>query len=460
MFVKREAASAMFTRPDLPKDFLFGAATASYQVEGAGSEDGRTPCIWDDFAKIPGKVYMGHDGSVAADQYHRYKEDVALMADLGFQAYRFSVSWSRVLPNGGDKVNPKGIQYYRNLCTELHNRGMKACCTIYHWDMPSELQAKGGWAERDTAYRLTYLAKVLFENLGDLVDMWITINEAMCITFLGYQMGMHAPGIKDNDQFIKSVHHVNLAHGLIVSEYRKTGLKAPIGITHNLEFPRPATKDPKDAKAVSNHIALRSGLFMAPIFRKRYPEYVTDELGWVFPVQDGDFDIISQPIDFLGINYYSEHVLRWSDTQPNNIEAAERWEERMSGIGWRITPHGLLRLLKWTSDYTGGKLPIYITENGACCDDRLETDTKTGKQFVHDEQRIRYLSEHLHMCAQAINQGVPLKGYFCWSFIDNYEWTYGYSMRFGLVYCDYETQKRIPKDSAYFMRDVMAGYGD
>ena len=453
----------MFTRPLLPEDFLFGAATASYQVEGAGSEDGRTPCIWDDFAKVPGAVYMQQDGSIAADQYHRYKEDIELMAKLGFGAYRFSVSWSRVLPNGGKTVNPKGIEYYRNLCEELHKRGMKACCTIYHWDMPSEIQAKGGWDNRECAYDLSYLAQVLFEELGDLVDMWITINEAMCVTFLGYLTGIHAPGVKDEEQFRNAVHHINLAHGLIVQEYRKTGLKAPIGITHNLETPRPASKDPKDIIAVDRHRALRTGLFMDPIFRRCYPEYVTEELNWSFPIEDGDFDIISTPIDFLGLNYYSEHAIQWSDDAPFNISWAPRWEERMTGIGWNITPHGLLRLLKWTSAYTGGKLPIYITENGAACDDSItieEHEDGTKEERVHDTQRVKYLSDHLNICAQAIKEGVPLKGYFCWSFIDNYEWTKGYSQRFGIVYCDYPTQKRIPKDSAYFMRDVMAGYGD
>ena len=450
----------MFTRPDLPSSFLFGAATASYQVEGAGSEDGRTPCIWDDFAKVPGAVFQGQDGSVAADQYHRYKEDIKLMAGLGFQAYRFSVSWSRVLPNGKEKVNPKGIEYYKNLCKELHKYGMKACCTIYHWDMPSEIQKEGGWANRDTAYKLAYLAKVLFSELGDLVDMWITINEAMCITHLGYLLGVHAPGIKDEKQFVNSVHHVNLAHGLIVSEYRKTGLKAPIGITHNLEFPRPATRSEKDKLAAEHHTAVRSGIYMDPLFKKSYPKYTTDELKWQYPIEKGDMDIIGQKIDFLGINYYSEHVVRWSDDKLFNEEMAERWEEKTSGIGWPITPHGLLRLLKWAAAQTNNEIPIYITENGAACDDRLEEDPITKVQSVHDEQRIRYLSEHLNICAEAIKQGVPLKGYFCWSFIDNYEWTHGYTKRFGIVYCDYDTQKRIPKDSAYFMRDIMTGYGD
>ncbi len=450
----------MFRRTELPEDFIFGTATASYQVEGAGDEGGRTPCIWDDFAKVPGAVWKGQDGKVAADQYHRYKEDIGLMSELGFGFYRFSVSWSRVLPNGGTTVNPEGIAYYRNLCKELHRHGMKACCTIYHWDMPVEIQANGGWADRLTAYRLTDLAKVLFRELGDLVDMWITINEAMCITFLGYLTGIHAPGIKDVDQFVKAVHHVNLAHGLIMREYRRTGLKAPIGITHNLEYPRPATRNPKDRLAAQHHTDLRSGLFMSPIFRKCYPQYTVDELGWKFPVEDGDMDLISQPMDFLGINYYSEHVIRWSDTEPFNLTQAPRWEETTTGIGWNITPHGLVRLLKWTSEYTGGKIPLYITENGAACDDKPVKDPRTGEERVHDTQRIRYLSDHLNMCAEAIRQGVDLKGYFCWSFIDNYEWTFGYSMRFGIVYCDYATQKRIPKDSAYFLRDVMAGYGD
>ena len=453
----------MFTRVALPEDFLFGTATASYQVEGAANEDGRTSCIWDDFAKIPGKVYECQDGSIAADQYHRYKEDIELMADLGFQAYRFSVSWPRVLPHGGKAINRKGIEYYRNLCQELHKHNMKACCTIYHWDMPSEIQIKGGWADRQTAYDLTYLAKVLFEELGDLVDMWITINEAMCITTLGYLTGIHAPGIKDINQYIKAVHHVNLAHGLIMQEFRKTGLTAPIGITHNLETPRPATNNPKDKIAVDHHRAIRNGLFMDPIFRKSYPDYVTKELKWEFPIEPNDMEIISTPIDFLGINYYSEHAIQWSDTAPFNAQQAPRWEEKMSGIGWSITPHGLLRLLKWTSAYIGGKQPIYITENGAACDDNLVTErTNDGKEDyrVHDFQRIRYISDHLDMCREAIREGVPLKGYFCWSFIDNYEWTEGYSKRFGIVYCDYGTQRRIPKDSAYFLRDVMAGYGD
>ena len=450
----------MFNRPELPDDFIIGTATASYQVEGAGDEDGRTPCIWDDFAKVPGAVHEQQDGKVAADQYHRYKEDIKLMSELGFGYYRFSISWSRVLPNGGTEVNPKGIEYYKNLCKELHARGMKACCTIYHWDMPVEVQAQGGWADRETAYRLTDLAKVLFRELGDLVDMWITINEAMCITFLGYLTGFHAPGIKDLQQFIDSVHHVNLAHGLIMQEYRRTGLKAPMGITHNLEYPRPATRNQKDRLAAEHHTDLRSGLFMSPIFRRCYPDYVVNELGWKFPVKDGDMDLISQPLDFLGINYYSEHVVMWSDTEPFNLTHAPRWEETTSGIGWNITPHGLVRLLKWTSSYTGSKLPLYITENGAACDDKPEKNPRTGEERVHDTQRVQYLSDHLNMCAEAIRQGVNLKGYFCWSFIDNYEWTFGYSMRFGIVYCDYATQKRIPKDSAYFLRDVMAGYGN
>jgi len=451
--------TSMFAREELPKDFIFGTATASYQVEGAGLEDGRTSCIWDDFAKKPGAVYEHQDGMVASDQYHRYKEDIKLMSDLGFDYYRFSISWTRVLPNGGTQINPKGIEYYKNLCKELHKKGMKACCTIYHWDLPSEIQKEGGWNVRQTAFKLAYLAKVVYQELGNLVDMWITINEAMCITYLGYLVGEHAPGIKDANQFINSVHHINLAHGLMVFEYRKTGLKAPIGITHNLETPRPASKNPKDIIAAAHHTAIRSELFMQPLFKKSYPSYTTDELGWVFPVKDGDMALISQKIDFLGINYYNEAAIQWSDTNMFNEQHALRWEELTSGIHWPITPYGLLRLLRWVASYTNYEIPIFVTENGAACNDVLEKD-ENGSLRVHDEQRIRYIAEHLKICAKAVNEKIPLKGYFCWSFIDNYEWTFGYTKRFGIVYCDYTTQERILKDSAFYLRDVMAGYGN
>ena len=442
-------------KPNLPKDFIIGTATASYQVEGAGRIDGRTPCIWDEFSKIPGAVYKKQDGDVAVDQYHHYKEDIALMAKLGFHSYRFSVSWTRVLPNDGDTVNEKGIQYYRNICEELHRYGMKACCTIYHWDLPVELQRTGGWANRDTAYRLARFAKILYRELGDLVDMWITINEAKCVTQLGYLTGVHAPGIRDYDTFIKTVHHINLAHGLMVEEYRKTGLTAPIGITHNLEVPRPATRFEKDRIACAHHTAVNSEVFMGPLFKKQYPQYVTEELKWDLPIEEGDMDLISQPIDFLGINYYNEDAVCWSDTNMFNVEFAPRFEDVTTGIGWPVTPYGLKRLLHWANDFTGGSLPIYITETGAACKDTL---TRDGR--VHDTQRIDYLATTMQMCEELIEEGVPLKGLFCWSFIDNYEWSYGYSKRFGIVYCDYETLKRYPKDSAYYLRDVLAGYGD
>lgn len=442
-------------RPDLPEDFFIGTATASYQVEGAGKEGGRTPCIWDDFAKIPGAVYRKQNGSVASDQYHRYKEDVSLMASLGFEYYRFSVSWSRVLPHGGKDVNPEGIQYYRNLCDELHSKGIKTCCTIYHWDLPSEIQEEGGWAVRSTAYKLADLADVLFKELNSKVDMWITVNEAMCITYLGYMSGIHAPGIKDYRQYINAVHYVNLAHGLIVQRYRESGLKAPIGITHNLETPRPATDTEKDKLACDHHRAVKSEIYMGPIFKKAYPDYVVKELKWNIPIEDGDMDLISQKIDFLGINYYNEHVVQWSDNDLFNEKEAPRWEEHTSGINWPITSGGLKRLLHWANDYMGGNVPIVLTENGAACNDRITKDNR-----IHDEQRIRFLAANLNECAQVIKEGVPLKGYFCWSFIDNYEWTHGYSMRFGIVYCDYKTHNRYPKDSAYYLRDVMAGYGD
>lgn len=442
-------------RADFPEDFIIGCATASYQVEGAGTEDGRTDCIWDTFSKKPGAVYKKQDGKIASDQYHRYKEDVALMKKLGFSYYRFSVSWSRVLPHGGKEVNEKGINYYINLCDELHKNGIKTCCTIYHWDLPKEIQDEGGWAVRSTSYKLAYLAKILFERLADKVDMWITINESMCVTYLGYYNGIHAPGIKDEQQYINAVHYINLAHGLIVNEYRKTGLQAPIGITHNFETPRPASKDEKDAIACAHHRAIRNEIYFGPQMGKGYPDYVVKELKWNIPIEGNDMQIISSKMDFIGVNYYNEKVIAWSDTEPFNEKEQPMWEEHTSGIHWPITPFGLVRLMRWTNDYTNGSLPIYITENGASCNDVL---TKDGR--VHDSQRIQYLQQHLKMCSQVLKEGIPLKGYFCWSFIDNYEWTHGYSMRFGIVYCDYKTQKRYPKDSAYFLRDFNTGYGE
>jgi beta-glucosidase len=437
---------------DFPDDFLWGTATASYQVEGAGHEGGRSESIWDTFARRPGAVYGGENGEIACDQYHRYKEDIALMAELGFRAYRFSLAWPRIIPEGTGTVNPQGIAYYRALCEELHQYGIQACATIYHWDLPQSLQDKGGWTERFITGAFVEYAKACFDGLGDLVDQWITINEPYCAAYLGYHTGVHAPGIRDINQAVKAVHHINLAHGLAVKAYRKTGLRAPIGITWNPSTPRPATARREDKKAAEIARALETEVFIYPVLGKGYPELVTQELGLRIPVKDGDLETIAQKIDFIGVNYYAEYPVGFDKQEPFKYGVKPFWQDT-TDMGWPIVPEGLARQLKWIGEITGG-IPLYITENGCARQDYVEKDER-----VHDRERIKYIEQHLRVCSDLIKAGVNLKGYFAWSFMDNFEWAWGYSKRFGIVHVDYITQKRTPKDSAYFFRDLMAGSG-
>ena len=401
-------------RLEFPADFLWGTATASYQVEGAAHEGGRGESIWDTYARTPGRVFAGESGDVACDQYHRYKEDVALMARLGFKAYRFSIAWPRILPEGRGTVNAEGIAYYRGLCEELHRYGLEACATLYHWDLPQVLEDEGGWPRRETAVAAGEYASVVFEALGDVVDRWITINEPWCIAYFGYAYGEHAPGKKDFDAAIRAVHHVNLAHGLMVKAHRAAGLNTPIGITWNLATPRPATGSDKDKEAALIGRAFDSEVFTGPVLGKTYPEIVTKQFGYRFPVEPGDMAIIGHSIDFIGMNYYSETAVAWDEDAPRKYEGQPSWQTT-SDMGWYDTPYGLLRQLRWVREISGGKLPIYITENGYARRDVLEADGR-----VHDGERIVYLRKHLQMCEKAIREGVNLKGYFAWSFLDNY----------------------------------------
>lgn len=440
---------------DFPQDFLWGTATASYQVEGAVNEGGRSECIWDRFANTPGAIHAGESGNVACDQYHRYKEDIALMAKLGFKSYRFSIAWPRIIPGGTGKANPEGIAYYKALCDELHKHGMSACATLYHWDLPQVLQDKGGWAERSVCDAFLEYAKVCFSELGDKVDRWITINEPYCVAWLGYHQGVHAPGIRDLAQASRAVHHVNLAHGLAVREYRRQGLKAPIGITWNANTPRPATRKEEDRRAADFARAVETEVFTNPVMGKGYPSIVTKDLGLSFPVQSGDLEIISLPIDFIGVNYYFEHAVSWDESARFKYRQEPFWQDS-TDMGWPVVPGGFKRLLTWISGISGG-LPLYITENGIA---QKEPETVDPAGRVHDRGRICYLKQHLSVCRELITEGVNLKGYYVWSFLDNFEWAWGYSRRFGIVFTDYHTQKRYPKDSAYFFRDIIAGYGE
>jgi len=437
---------------DFPADFLWGTATASYQVEGAAYEGGRGGCIWDTFSRKPGAVYAGESGAVACDQYHRYTEDADLMAELGFKSYRFSIAWPRILPEGTGTVNKEGIAYYRNLCQELKKRGIHTCATLYHWDLPQALEDTGGWPNRSIVDAFREYVKVCYKELGDLVDMWITINEPFCVAYLGHLYGAHAPGIKDQDKALAAVHHVNMAHGVAVQEYRASGLKAPIGITWNPSTPRPATKSEADKKAADISRAFNTEVFIFPCLGKGYPELVTKELGLNLPVKDGDMELIAQGIDFIGVNYYSEYPMAADEDAPYKFSGKNFWQEK-TAMGWPYSPAGLKRQLKWIAEISNG-IPIYITENGCACEDVVTGDR------VHDPQRVKYLQQHLSVCTDAIKEGVPLKGYYVWSLLDNFEWSFGYTKRFGIIHVDFKTMKRTVKDSGYFLRDTIAGYGE
>ena len=439
-----------------PKDFLWGTATSAYQVEGAALDGGRGRSIWDTFSRTPGMVRHGHTGDTGVDQYHRYEEDADLMAKLDLGAYRFSISWPRILPEGRGAVNKAGIDYYKRLIGALHDRGIKAAATLYHWDLPQALEDKGGWPHRQTAEAFAEYADLCFRELGSDVDMWITVNEPWCSAILGYLVGVHAPGRKDRSAAYAAAHHLNVAHGMAVRKYRERGLAAPIGTTLNLDTPEPATSRPEDVAAADRANDLRSLFFLDPVLGNPYPRrhlalYPEAKL----PIQEGDRELIATPIDFLGLNYYYSSRVAHADTKtagPEQFREVVQFQEKTE-MGWPITPFAFYRHLRWVSEKTGGKLPLYVTENGCAMPDELSRD---GKR-CHDPRRIAYMRDHLDVCLTAIEDGIDLRGYFAWSLIDNFEWAHGYTKRFGIVYADYVNQRRVPKDSFYYYRDVIAG---
>lgn len=439
-----------------PEQFLWGTATASYQVEGAVAEGGRGESIWDRFSHTPGKVVHGQTGDVAVDQYHRYPEDVALMREINLGAYRFSIAWPRIQPTGSGKPNQEGLDYYKRLIDELHAAGISAAATLYHWDLPQALQDAGGWPQRDTAERFAEYAGICFEQLGDHVDMWTTLNEPWCSSILGYLEGVHAPGIRDRSQAYAAAHHLMLGHGLAVQRYRSSGGSKPIGVTLNMDSPRPATTREDDVIAADRAADLRTRFFLNPLMGKSYPErhLAAYPEATPPPVKSGDEEIMAAPIDFLGLNFYHEPTI---GTDPTEMHP-ERYREvptyhATTEMGWPITPRGLYRHIHWVWKETEGRWPLYITENGCACRDELSAD---GTR-CHDTGRIQYLRDHLSAALDAIEDGVDLRGYFLWSLIDNFEWSFGYTKRFGIIYADYVNNRRVPKDSFYFYRDVIAG---
>jgi beta-glucosidase len=449
---------------EFPEGFVWGAATAAYQIEGAATADGRGPSVWDTFSRTPGNIRGGDTGAIACDSYHRYREDVALLACLGLSSYRFSISWPRVQPGGRGAVNQQGLDYYRALLDELGEHGISASATLYHWDLPQELQDEGGWAVRGTAERFADYAAICAEALGDRVARWITLNEPQVVVSNGYRHGVHAPGLRDADAAAAATHHLLLGHGLAVQALRDR--RAPeVGITLDMHPVRVLGGDGQPGNLETARLitdAAANGIYLEPVLRGRYP---TDAPPALLPpaalIADGDLDIVSQPLDFLGINYYSPVFLRAGDPAdlrrneevarcavPGVVEYLPEWLERTT-MGWLVDASSLHELLLDVSKQAPG-LPLYITENGRAAEDYVNPQGE-----VNDVERVRYLREHLEAAARAINDGASLAGYFVWSLLDNFEWGWGYQKRFGIVFVDFGTQRRIPKASAHFYADVV-----
>ncbi len=446
-----------------PDGFLWGAATSSYQVEGAVREDGRAPSIWDTLCRLPGAIHDGDSGDTADDHYHRYRDDVALMSSIGLQAYRFSVAWPRILPAGRGQANQAGLDFYRRLVDELLGAGIEPFLTLYHWDLPQVLQDAGGWPARDTARRFADYAAVVFEALHDRVRYWTTLNEPWCSSLLGYADGVHAPGVRDPRQATQAIHHLLLGHGLAVQAMRAIEASRHVGIVLNLQPIGAADADPTPAllDGVRRMDGLRNRVWTEPLFLGRYPQDVVDDLQAFggLPVQAGDLEVIEAPLDFLGVNYYADGSLVSAPgaTIPHtpglqDVGGSHAGPDA-TDMGWPITPDGLRDLLV-TLKATYPDLPsVYITENGVAYDDPLVDGA------IHDSRRIAYLDSHLRAAQAAIESGVDVRGYFCWSLLDNFEWSHGYSMRFGIIHVDFETQERTPRDSAWWYRDVIARNG-
>ena len=438
-----------------PTQFYWGTATASYQIEGGWNEDGKGESIWDTFSHTPGKIRDGSTGDVACDHYHRWKEDVALMKEIGCNAYRFSISWPRVIPKGKGKVNSLGLSFYDRLVDALLEANITPFITLYHWDLPQALQDEGGWANRDTAYYFAEYASVIAHKLGDRVKHWITHNEPWVVAWIGYGWGEHAPGIRNEKVAIQVSHHLLLSHGLAVEVLRDISPDSEVGITLNLSPIHPASDSEEDKLAASRQDGFLNRWFLDPVFRGHYPPDILELFSANAPkVMPGDMAIIARRVDFVGINYYSRGIVRFNPKAgPLQAEGVAPEGAEFTEMGWEIYPPGIYEIIMrvW-KDYQPKK--IYITENGAAFADEIAPDGG-----VHDPKRIDYLREHFIQAHRAIEEGANLCGYFIWTLMDNFEWAHGFTKRFGIVYTDYPTQRRIMKDSALWYKNVIKENG-
>ncbi|MGC5033016.1 GH1 family beta-glucosidase [Micromonospora sp. DT229] len=452
-----------------PPGFIWGTATAAYQIEGAAKEGGRGPSIWDTYSHTPGRTLNGDTGDVAADHYHRWADDLDQLAALGVGAYRFSIAWPRVQPGGSGPINQAGVDFYSRLVDRLLELGIQPVATLYHWDLPQELEDAGGWPARDTAARFADYATAIVGALGDRVHTWTTFNEPWCSAYLGYASGVHAPGRTEPAAALAAVHHLNLAHGLAGRVIRELAPAAQLSVTLNLHVIRPASDSAADADAVRRIDALANRAFLGPMLDGAYPaDLLADTAGvtdWSF-VRDGDERTSAVPLDVLGVNYYSTTLVRaWdgaspkSDSDGHGRSAHSAWvgSEQVeflpqpgpyTAMGWNIEPAGLTELLlRLHREYPD--LPLMITENGAAFDDEVSPDGA-----VHDDRRVDYLRRHIAATHVAMAAGADVRGYFVWSLLDNFEWAYGYDRRFGIIHVDYDTQQRTWKDSAHWYRTL------
>lgn len=437
-----------------PEDFLWGTATAAYQIEGAAEEDGKGLSIWDTFSHQSGNIAGDDTGDIACDHFHRYEEDVQLMKTLRINTYRFSISWPRIFPDESGRPNEQGIAFYKKLIGLLREAGIAPAVTLYHWDLPQWLQDRGGWADKGTVDAFEKYARYVFGELGDTVHLWITHNEPMVAAFAGHWWGNHAPGITDPATAFAVAHHLLLSHGKAVQAYREMGLKGQIGISLNMTPVYPAGDNESDRLAAARFDAFTNGWFADPVFRGQYPAALWQELAEAFALPHvalGDMEIISTPVDFLGINYYYPTYVEADAGSPYGAKHVDSGKEKTE-MGWEVYAGGLYDLLmRLTKDY---HVPIMITENGAAYADAVDA---AGE--VVDDQRLAYYRRHITEAHRAIRDGVDLRGYFAWSLMDNFEWAHGFSKRFGLIYVDYPTQERIIKKSGRWYGRVVSENG-
>ena len=448
-----------------PEGFRWGVATSSYQIEGAVAEDGRGASIWDTFSHTPGRIADGSNGDVACDHYHRYRDDVALMASLGISDYRFSIAWPRVQPDGTGAANAAGLDFYRRLVDALLEQGIRPVATLYHWDLPQALQDAGGWAERDTAQRFAEYAAIVARALGGAVEVFTTLNEPWCSAFLGHASGVHAPGITDDATAYRAAHHLLLAHGLATTALRaETAPGTQVSITLNPTNPRPVSGDDRDVRAARLVALASNDVFLEPLFRGALSQELvaaTREItDWSF-VRDGDLELVNAPLDFLGVNYYCPHLI---GATPDPGAPPDQWPGTpgafvhlppppRTAMDWSVDPASMTDLLvRLSAEY--GNVPIVVTENGAAYVDVVADDGA-----VHDSDRAEYLRAHIAAVGRAIEAGADVRGYYAWSLLDNFEWGWGYTQRFGLVHVDFTTQQRTAKDSARLFRQIVAAHG-